>query len=168
MRFFGGEKTALLIDGPNLAQAAKVIGMEMDWGRLQLFFEDNAHLVGSIYFTPLLTDAEGFQPMRGLVDWLDFNGWQTVTPEGPAHVDLAVAAMELANNVGHLIIGTGNDTFTPLVEALQRRGRRVTVLSTTKNGFCADNLRRVAGNFLDLQAMRDFVVRTPRKEAVSA
>jgi uncharacterized protein (TIGR00288 family) len=168
MRFYPDEKLAVLVDGPNVCHAAKNIGLEIDWGKLQGFLSRQAHLVSSTYYTPLTQDQDGFQPVRKLVDWLDFNGWQTFTADTPPHVALAVNALELADQVDHFILATGNADFIPLVEALQRCGRRVTIVSALKSNCVAEDLRRAATNFLDLEAIREHVARAPRKEAANA
>jgi uncharacterized LabA/DUF88 family protein len=52
-----------------------------------------------------------------------------------------------------------------LVEAVQRRGVRVTVVSTIKTQppMIADELRRQADNFLDITDLISFMGRPPRE-----
>lgn len=169
MHFNTHEKTAVLIDGPNLWSAAQGMRLDIDWGRLQHFFRSQTMLASCIYFTPSMTDQEdGFQPLRKLLDWLAYNSWQVVAREKDTDVDLAVMAMELAEHVDHFIIGSGDSDFVKLVEALQRRGCRVTVMSALTGGTLSDDLRRAADDFLDLEAIRAEIQRDPRKLAVTA
>lgn len=169
MHFNSHEKTAVLIDGANLWKTAQAINLDINWGRLQHFIQRQTMLAGCIYFTKLPAEHEdGYQPLRPLLDWLSFNGWQVFIRERDAGPDLAVTAMELAGNIDHFIIGTGDDDFTMLVEALQRKGCRVTILSTLTGGAVSELLRRTANDFLDLESIRAEIQREPRKEAVRA
>lgn len=172
MRFYAHERIALLVDGPNCWNTAKNIGLEIDWGKLEAFFGRQSTLVSSVYFTCLPTvHSDGFQPIKPLIDWLDFNNWQVVSREKDTDVDLAVVAMELANGcIDHFVIASGDSDFVILVEALQRRGKRVTILSSLKGGGVSEDLRRSADNFLDLESLRDTIARPARtpKEAVGA
>ena len=53
----------------------------------------------------------------------------------------------------------------PLVEALQRKGVRVSVASTIRSSppMIADDLRRQADNFIELEELREVVGRPPRE-----
>ena len=70
-------------------------------------------------------------------------------------IELAVDAMELAEHLDHLIIFSGDGDFRSLVESLQYKGRRVTVVSTlaTQPPMIADELRRQADQFIELADM---------------
>ena len=59
---------------------------------------------------------------------------------------------------------SGDGDFRVLVEALQRKGVRVSVVSTiaTQPPMIADELRRQADNFIDLEDLRDIIGREPR------
>lgn len=172
MKFYAHERVALIVDGPNTWNCAHRIGLEIDWGKLQDFFARQGLLCSSLYFTAASIDpVDGFDRLRPLLDWLDFNGWQVIAREKDTDVDLAVAAMELAQTqIDHFILASGDSDFVILVEALQRRGKRVTVLSSLKGGGVSEDLRRAADNFLDLESMRDCIARPARapKEAVGA
>jgi uncharacterized LabA/DUF88 family protein len=45
-------------------------------------------------------------------------------------IELAVDAMELAEHIDQMVLFSGDGDFRSLVEAVQRRGVRVTVIST--------------------------------------
>ena len=61
-------------------------------------------------------------------------------------IELTVDALELADVVDHFVMFSGDGDFRTLVEALQRRGRKVSVVSTmaTQPPMIADDLRRQA------------------------
>jgi uncharacterized LabA/DUF88 family protein len=65
----------------------------------------------------------------------------------------------------HLILFSGDGDFTPLIEAVQRRGARVTVISTVRSNppLAADDLRRQADNFIDLTDLSSIIGRPPRE-----
>ena len=78
-------------------------------------------------------------------------------------VELAVHAMELAEHIDHLVLFSGDGDFRPLAEAVQRRGVRVTVVSTivSQPPMVADELRRQADDFIDITELKPFVSRDP-------
>ena len=78
-------------------------------------------------------------------------------------IELAVDAMELAPNIDHMVLFSGDGDFRSLVEAVQRRGVRVTVVSTTTTQppMVADELRRQADVFLDIAELQTKIGRDP-------
>ena len=69
------------------------------------------------------------------------------------------------NHVEHIVLFSGDGDFRPLVEALQRKGARVSVVSTIRSQppMIADDLRRQADNFIELDELRDVIGRPPRE-----
>lgn len=76
-------------------------------------------------------------------------------------IELAVDVMEMAEHVGHILLFSGDGDFRRLVESVQRKGVRVTVVSTVKSQppMVADELRRQADHFLELQSLAPFIAR---------
>jgi uncharacterized LabA/DUF88 family protein len=72
-------------------------------------------------------------------------------------------AVELAEHVDQIVLFSGDGDFYPLVEAVQRRGVYVTVVSTIRSqpSMIADELRRQADVFIDLMQLMPAVSRTP-------
>lgn len=175
MSSFG--KIALFIDGSNLYATAKALGFDIDYRRLLSEFQSRGTLLRAFYYTTVIEDQE-FSSIRPLIDWLDYNGFTVVTKltkefidtttgrrkvKGSMDVDLAVSAMELAQHVDQIVLFSGDGDFRSLVEALQRRGVRVTVVSTlsTQPPMVADDLRRQADVFIDLAELRPKLGRDP-------
>lgn len=163
------EKIALFIDGANLYAASKSLGFDIDYRKLLKAFQKRGYLLRAYYYTALIEDQE-YSSIRPLIDWLDYNGYKVVTKpakeftdstgrrkiKGNMDMELAVDAMEQSETVDHLVIFSGDGDFTTLVEALQRRGRKVSVVSTlsTQPPMIADDLRRQADHFIDLVSLR--------------
>ncbi|MGQ3671733.1 LabA-like NYN domain-containing protein [Xanthobacter sp. TB0136] len=161
----GMEKIALLIDGANLYSATKALGFDIDYKKLLKEFEGRGYLVRAFYYTTLIEDQE-YSSIRPLLDWLDYNGYSVVTKtareftdfqgrrriRGNMDIEIAVDAMELADHVDHIVLFSGDGDFRRLVEAVQRKGVRVSVVSTisTQTPLIADDLRRQADVFIDL------------------
>jgi uncharacterized LabA/DUF88 family protein len=80
-------------------------------------------------------------------------------------IELTVDAMELAPRVDHIVLFSGDGDFKPLVESLQRQGVRVSVVSTIRSQppMIADELRRQADNFIELDELREVIGRPPRE-----
>jgi uncharacterized LabA/DUF88 family protein len=90
--------------------------------------------------------------------------------KGNMDIELTVDAMELAPHVDHIVLFSGDGDFRPLVAALQRKGVRVSVVSTIRSQppMIADELRRQADNFIELEELRDVVGRPPRENPQEA
>jgi uncharacterized LabA/DUF88 family protein len=75
----------------------------------------------------------------------------------------------MADRVDHILLFSGDGDFRRLVEAVQRKGVRVTVISTIRSSppMVADELRRQADNFLELQDLASSIARVhaPRHDA---
>src|SRR3954453_144394 len=82
-------------------------------------------------------------------------------------IELAVDAMEIAGSIDHMVLFSGDGDFRSLVEAMQRRGVRVTVVSTisTQPPMVADELRRQADVFLDIVELQPKIGRDPAERA---
>ncbi len=174
MLFYPSEKLALFIDGANLYGAAKGLQFDIDYKRLLELFARKGTLVRAFYYTAVAEDQE-FSPLRPLVDWLDYNGFSVVTKplkefadaqgrrrvKGDMDIELAVDVMEMSGCVDHVVIFSGDGDFRRLVEAVQRRGRRVSVVSTirTQPPMISDELRRQADNFIELDDLKSQIAR---------
>jgi uncharacterized LabA/DUF88 family protein len=175
--FYRDERLALFIDGSNLYAAAKALGFDIDYKKLRSEFVSRGKLVRAFYYTALLEDQE-YSPIRPLVDWLDYNGFTMVTKpakeftdsmgrrkvKGNMDIELAVDAMEMADRIDHMVLFSGDGDFRPLIEAVQRKGVRVSVVSTIRSQppMIADELRRQADNFIELEDLKDVIGRPPR------
>jgi len=176
MRLYKDERTALFIDGSNLYATAKALGFDIDYKSLLSHFENNTRLMRAIYYTALMDDAE-YSPIRPLIDWLDYNGFMVVTKpakeftdaqgrrkiKGNMDIEIAVDVMELSPSLDHIVLFSGDGDFRSLVQAVQGKGCRVTVISTmaVRPPMVADELRRQADQFVDLNALKTIIGRAP-------
>ena len=128
----------------------------------------------------MIEDQE-YSSIRPLIDWLDYNGYSVVTKatkefvdqtgrrkvKGNMDIELAVDAMEIAEHIDQMVLFSGDGDFRSLVEAMQRRGVRVTVVSTisTQPPMVADELRRQADVFLDIVELQPKIGRDPAERA---
>jgi uncharacterized LabA/DUF88 family protein len=181
MLFYPNERIALFVDGANLYAAARTLGFDIDYKRLREEFSQRGMLVRAFYYTAVMEDQD-YSPLRPLVDWLDYNGYTMVTKptkeytdaqgrrkiKGNMDIELAVDMMEMAQYVDHMVLFSGDGDFRRLIEAVQRRGRRVTVVSTirTQPPMIADELRRQADLFIELQELAPMIRRDPRDRPV--
>ncbi len=174
------EKIALFIDGANLYATAKSLGFDIDYKRLLQEFQGKGYLLRAYYYTALAEDQE-YSSIRPLIDWLDYNGYTVVTKptkefvdvagrrkvKGNMDIELAVDVMQMAESVDHIVLFSGDGDFRSLVEAVQRKGRKVSVVSTlsTQPPMIADELRRQADFFVDLIALQPKIGRDPSERA---
>ena len=169
-------KIALFIDGANLYATSKALGFDIDYKRLLKEFQSRGTLLRALYYTAIIEDQE-FSSIRPLIDWLDYNGYTVVTKatkefidasgrrkvKGNMDIELAVDAMELAEHIDQMVLFSGDGNFRSLVEAMQRRGVHVTVVSTISSQppMIADELRRQADVFTDLAELQPKIARDP-------
>src|SRR5512147_1606396 len=182
MVFYPQERIGLFIDGSNLYAAAKALNFDIDYKRLLELFAAKGHLIRAFYYTALIEDQE-YSPIRPLIDWLDYNGYAMVTKptkeltdasgrrkiKGNMDIELAIDVMEMAEHLDHVVLFSGDGDFRRLVEAVQRRDVRVTVVSTISSQppMIADELRRQADVFLDLITLQSKVGRDPAERPIS-
>jgi uncharacterized LabA/DUF88 family protein len=188
MNFYPNERIALFIDGANLYAAARGLGFDIDYRRLLNVFQKQGRLIRAFYYTALIEDQE-YSPIRPLVDWLDYNGYTMVTKptkeytdpsgrrkiKGNMDIELAIDVMEMAHHLDHIVLFSGDGDFRRMVDAVQRKGVRVTVVSTVRSQppMIADELRRQADNFIELTQLvndiaRGHSERPPRAPSLSA
>lgn len=174
MDFYPGERVALFIDGANLYSAARALQFDIDYKKLLDLFRVKSSLVRAYYYTVLIEDQE-YSPIRPLVDWLDYNGYTLVTkpakdytdPSGRRRirnsidVELAIDMLDTCDRLDHIVLFSGDGGYRRAIEAVQRRGVRVTVISTVKSSppMAADEVRRQADGFVDLLELKSDIER---------
>ena len=137
------DKIAIFVDGANLHSTAKMLGFDIDYKRLLGEFQNRGRVIRAFFYIAI-NESQEYSSIRPLIDWLDYNGYTVVTKatkefidasgrrkvKGNMDVELAVDAMELARHIDRMILFSGDGDFRSLVEAVQRRGVHVTVIST--------------------------------------
>ena len=177
MTFYPTDRIALFIDGANLYSAARSLNFDIDYKKLLDEFRKRGVLIRAYYYTALVEDQE-YSPVRPLVDWLDYNGFAVVTKpareytdangrrrfRGDMDIEIAVDMMEMAARADHLVLFSGDGDFRRLVEAVQQKGVRVTVVSTVKSQppMASDDLRRQCDQFVELADLSNIIGR-PRQ-----
>jgi len=188
MHIHNDDRYALFIDGANLYATSRALGFDIDYKRLLNYFRSQGRFIRAIYYTALLEDQD-YSPIRPLIDWLDYNGFTVKTKpakeftdaagrrrvKGNMDIELAIDALEMSDNLDHIVLFSGDGDFRHLVEVLQGRGKRVTVVSTisVQPSMIADELRRQADEFVDLTSLkteiaRDSVPRAGQREQPAA
>ena len=173
-QFYTSERTALFIDGSNLYATARALEFDIDYKSLLKYFSQATQLLRATYYTALIEDHD-YSPIKPLVDWLDYNGYAIVTKpakefndsqgrrktKGSMDIEMAVDMMEVADKLDHVILFSGDGDFRALVAALQRKGLRVTAVSTIKSQppMISDDLRRQADQFIEITDLRGEISR---------
>ncbi len=180
MTFYPTDRTALFIDGSNLYSAARALNIDIDYKKLLDEFRKRGVLIRAYYYTAIVEDQE-YSPIRPLVDWLDYNGFTLVTKparryvesstgqsriKGNMDIEIAVDMLEMAAHLDHAVLFSGDGDFRRLIEAVQRKGVRVTVVSTVRSQppMASDELRRQADAFVDLADLVSIIGR-PRVQS---
>lgn len=156
----------VLIDGSNLYESARAVGIRPDYKRLLNLMNEDGELLRAYYFTAL-RDKAIESPIRKTVDWLSHNGYVCVTKEtkewtdsqgvlkikGNVDVDIVTYAFTHASLVTEIYLFSGDGDFTIMVKELQARyALKVYVVSSL--GLVSTELRRQADKFIDLSDLR--------------
>jgi uncharacterized LabA/DUF88 family protein len=187
MHFLPNERVALFIDGANLYSASRNLGFDVDYRNLLEFFRKKCHVIRAYYYSAVL-ETDEYSPLKPLTDWLAYNGYTLVTKpakeftdaagrrriKGNMDIELAIDMLELARKIDHAVLFSGDPDFRRLVEAVQRKGVRVSVVSSIRTSppMVADELRRQADQFLELAEIapeftrRQTETRAPRPVAL--
>lgn len=182
MAFYKDERLALFIDGANLYSSARALGLEIDFRKLLKEFQGRGRLIRASYYTALV-ESDDYSPIRPLVDWLAYNGFTVVKKaareytdregrkrhRGNMDVELTVDMLEAATHADHIVLFSGNGDFRRLVEAVKAKGVRVSVVSTNTSSppMVADDLRREADAFIELEDIAELIAR-PRRDQPDA
>ena len=178
--FYKDERLALFIDGVNLYGASRTLGFDIDYKCLRTEFARRGKLLRASYYTSI-TEIEEFTPVRPLIDWLSYNGYNLVTKTAKEYIDsqgrrkvkgniaieITVDAMELAPRLDHAVLFSGDGDYQPMVKSLQKQGVRVSVVSTVRgpHPMIGDELRRQADNFIELDDLREVLGRPMRTDS---
>jgi uncharacterized LabA/DUF88 family protein len=165
VNFLSTERAALFIDGANLYSASRNLGFDVDYRNLLEFFRRKMHVIRAYYYSAVL-ETDEYSPLKPLTDWLAYNGYTLVTKpakeftdsagrrrvKGNMDIEVAVDMLDLAPHIDHAVLFSGDSDFKRLVDAVQRKGVRVSVISSIKTAppMVADELRRQADQFIEL------------------
>ena len=182
MAFYKDERLALFIDGANLYSSARALGLEIDFRKLLKEFQGRGRLIRASYYTALV-ESDEYSPIRPLVDWLAYNGFTVVKKaareytdregrkrhRGNMDVELTVDMLVATTHADHIVLLSGNGDFRRLVEAVKAKGVRVSVVSTNTSSppMVADDLRREADAFIELEDIAELIAR-PRRDQPDA
>lgn len=174
--FYPQERLALFIDGANLYSAARGLQFDIDYKKLLKEFASRGRLIRAFYYTAIIEDQE-YSPLRPLVDWLDYNGYTLVTKrtkefydengrrrlKGNMDIELAIDMLDMAAHLDHVVLFSGDGDFRRLIESVQKKGVRCSVVSTLRSSppMVADELRRQADQFIELQDLAPKIMRDP-------
>lgn len=174
MTFYPDERIGLFIDGANVFSTTKSLDFDIDFKRLLDEFRKRGRLLRANYYTALL-EHEDYNPLKPLVDWLDYNGFSVVSKrakeftddqgrrriKGDMDIELAIDMIEAADYLDHIILFSGDGDFCRAIKAVQNRGTRVSVVSSLRTSppMIADELRRAADNFIELRDLEHMIGR---------
>ena len=165
MTSYPNDRLIVFIDGANLYSTARALNADLDFRKMLDGFRQQSRLIRACYYTAVI-EGEEFSSIRPLVDWLGYNGFSVVTKpvrrftdaqghtktKGNMDIEIAVDMLEMAPHMDHAILFSGDGDFRRVVQAVQAKGVRVTVVSTMKSQppMIADELRRQADDYIDL------------------
>lgn len=172
--FYKDDRLTVMIDGVSFFYTCRSIGLQADYRKLHAEFARRGRLRKIAYYTPV-GEGGDYNPIQPTLDWMAYNGFQVIRkgarpPEGigrpratSTDAEFAVDIVLNARNCDHLVLMTGSRDMVYPVQVAQRSGCRVTVFSSIRGETptIADELRRTADAFVDLESLRDLFARDP-------
>ncbi|MGC6517873.1 MAG: NYN domain-containing protein [Candidatus Puniceispirillaceae bacterium] len=169
------QRTALFIDGSNFFATTKLLDIDIDYAKMLAEFAGKGDLIRAYYYTAL-PDPTETSPIRKLIDYLDYNGFQVVSKQtkefidhatgnrrikGNMDMELALDMLKLAPHIDHAYLFSGDGDFCRLLQEVQDLGVKVTVVSSLKThpAMVADSLRRKADHFIELEDIAPAITR---------
>lgn len=167
------ETICLLIDAYSLYRTERELGFTVDYENLRVYFKSKGRLVNSfIYFQvvegkeiPAVLRLRNFTAYNGytpkeivLKEYEQESGAGPKRTSGGIEVAFALGAIDASAYAEHLYILTGNGKYTELVEWLQNKGKKVTIVSSAlkeRNSIVSDRLRKSALGFIELDEIKD-------------
>jgi uncharacterized LabA/DUF88 family protein len=175
-------KALIYIDGQATHAATKHLELNIDYKRLLAYFRHDYSVPRAVYATLVQAADVEFNSLRPLLDFLQYNGWQTLTRERIPYTDangasryrgsidtaLALDAYEFCSVVRPetLFLFSGDSDLLPLIWPVQRLGVRVHLVSTVRgtDKFCDTAMRRHADDFTDLTTLAPHIESLRRRE----
>ncbi len=172
---------AIFIDGSNLYHTIRDLGLHVDYRRLLEHFSARGWMVRAFYYTALLEGDLTPDWLIRLTDWLSYNGFNVITKrakifrrrvadengsfhwvsevKGNVDIEMAVDMITLAPYCDTIILFSGDGDFVSLVQAVQKVGTRVVIISSekTSDSTVADELRRQADEFIELTTIAEHI-----------
>lgn len=172
---------AVFIDGFQFYNTCRRLSLLPDYQKIKKYIESDYKVLRCYYYATFLGGDN--DPMRVLADWLEYNSY-TVVPtanriladgldrsivKNSGQVDIAVDALSIARHVENIFLFSGDRELVRLVDELKRQGKLVTVVSSLSAGSYRvdDELRRRADEFIDLNSIRNSIVRIQTEEVPS-
>lgn len=159
------DRLAVFIDGAHLYATSRNLGFDVDYRKLREFSMKKGRLVRMYYYAAMV-ENDDYSPLKPLTDWLAYNGYTLVTKpakeftdasgrrrvKANMEIEIAVDMLELAPLVDHVVLFGGDSDYRRLIEAVQRKGARVSVVSSIRTSppMVGDELRRQADMFVEL------------------
>ena len=171
---YSEEKTAILIDGANCFSTIRALEFQLDWKKFYFLIHSKTTVMALRYYTALNQEDDGVIHNKKLLDFIEYNGYTMITKpakrialedgkvrvKGNMDIEITLDAIEISKNVDHIVLTTGDGDFAALVSFLQRKGKKVSVISSrwARGAAVSDDLRRGATHFIDLVSFKDEVV----------
>ncbi len=175
MAFYPDERIALFIDGANLFSTTKALNQEIDFKKLLTYFNSKGRLIAANYYSAVY-EHDDYSAIQPLLDWLDYNGYNVISKpakevvdregrrkiKGNMDIEITIDILDLTDHLDHVILFSGDGDFRALLRAVQRKGVRVTIVSSryAKPPVLADELRRQCNGFIDLVDLEKIIGRS--------
>lgn len=158
------ERVLVAIDGANFAHQIKFFGdgnIGFDFAVLKNLLSRLGAFQGAIYYTARNPEDVGVDAFLNKLHELGFlvrhfplRHYRDGTVKGDVDHELIVEMYDREREYDMLILVSADGDYTPLVRSMQRRGKKVVVLSHTM--AMAESLRESGAQILSLERMAKF------------
>jgi uncharacterized LabA/DUF88 family protein len=164
-------RTLVIIDGNNLHWSCKKAGFIPEFKKLRLALLEQFDVKRISYFSTI-EDSDDENSLVKLYDWLAYNGYDVnlrfvkgkTDNEGririPNNVDVEICISVMRaislGNIDNLIMFSGSQQLTMLVEEAKRMNVRTFIISGLDNSV-SDELRRSADVYVDIRDIEPII-----------
>ncbi|OGF40518.1 hypothetical protein A2477_04750 [Candidatus Falkowbacteria bacterium RIFOXYC2_FULL_47_12] len=150
-------RIVVFIDVANVVYSLRDLGWRMDYKKLQSYFQTQAKLVDIYFYYSTQKDNNGQANLLAMLARRGFRlavkevkiitiGKNEVMYKGNCDVELTIDMIDIMPAYDTAVLLSGDSDFAPLVKYVQRRGKRVIVVST--RGHIGRELIQAADRFI--------------------
>ena len=159
-------RVAIFIDGRSLFYAALQLGIEINYTKLLHCLTAGTRLLRPYFYTGFDSNND---KRHNFLLWMRRNGYRVIAKEliefadgskkADLNIEITVDMMTLIGSYDTAVLVSGDGNLAYAVNAIAYQGVRVEVVGLAT--ATSDNLINVADAFVDLEAIQDWIRKTP-------
>lgn len=158
-------RVSLFIDVSNIYYSQRTLGWEIDYQKVINYFEDHTNLISAFFYSGVVSTSakqqKFFSKMKGFgfivktkeVKWIRDKNSKVLKGKGNLDIELALDMSHTTKKYTVAVLFSGDSDFTPVVEFVQRKRKKVVVFSS--RGHISKELARSADLYIPFESMKE-------------